>query len=80
MYEFLWVEVGCLGVHVCVCACLLLLRLSLDVLADLPLQALASLLQLLDGAVLRELIRSGAHLTLRQATSEQLLRDTQRVK
>lgn len=59
------------SVHVC-CVCVSLL----DVLADLPLQALASLLQLLDGAVLRELIRSGAHLTLRQAAREQLLRDT----
>ena len=46
---------------------------SLDVLADLPLQAVASLLQLLNGTVLGELVGSAAHLALCHAASEQLL-------
>jgi len=45
----------------------------LDILADLSFQALASLLQLLDGAVLRELVGRTVHLTVRQAAGEQLL-------
>lgn len=46
---------------------------SLDVLTDLPFQAVPSLLQLFDGAVLWELIRSTSHLALRHAACEQLL-------
>lgn len=48
--------------------------LLLDILADLPLKALAPLLQLFDGAVLWKLIGGAAHLTLSQAAGEQLLR------
>lgn len=46
---------------------------SLDILADLPLQPLPPLLQLLDGAGLWELIRGAAELTLSQGAAEQLL-------
>lgn len=45
----------------------------LDILADLPLQSVPPLLQLLNRALLRELIWSAPHLTLRQAAGEQLL-------
>lgn len=45
----------------------------LDILADLPLQALPPLLQLLDGALLGELVRGAAELTLSQGAAEQLL-------
>lgn len=45
----------------------------LDILADLPLQAVAPLLQLLDGRVLWELVGGAAHLALRQSAGEQLL-------
>lgn len=45
----------------------------LDILADLPLQSVPPLLQLLNGALLGELIWSAPHLTLGQAAGEQLL-------
>lgn len=45
----------------------------LDILADLPLQALPPLLQLLNGALLRELVRGAAELALSQGAAEQLL-------
>lgn len=45
----------------------------LDILADLALQALPPLLQLLDGALLGELIGRRAHLALGQRAAEQLL-------
>lgn len=45
----------------------------LDILADLSLQAMTFLLQLFYGAVLWEFIGGAAHLTLCQATGEQLL-------
>lgn len=38
----------------------------LNILADLSLEPLPPLLQLLDGTVLRKLIRSAAHLALSQ--------------
>lgn len=46
---------------------------SLDILADLPLQALPALLQLLDGALLGELVGGAAELALSQGAAEQLL-------
>ena len=50
----------------------------LHILADLSLEAMASLLQLLNWAVLGEFIGSTSHLTLRQSAREQLLyADTQ---
>ena len=49
------------------------LSYSLNILADLSLKAMASLLQLFDGAILRKFIGSTAHLTLCQAAREQLL-------
>lgn len=48
-------------------------RGSLDILADLPLQALPPLLQLLNGALFRELVRGTAELALSQGAAEQLL-------
>lgn len=45
----------------------------LDILADLPLQSVPPLLQLLNRAVLRKLVWSTPHLALRQAAGEQLL-------
>lgn len=38
----------------------------LNILADLPLEPMAPLLQLLDGAVLRKFVGSTSHLALRQ--------------
>lgn len=58
----------CQQVWMC-CVCIS----SLNILADLPLQSVPSLLQLFNGAVLRELIRSTSHLTFRHAACEQLL-------
>lgn len=46
---------------------------SLNVLTDLPLQAVPPFLQLLDGAVLWKLVGSASHLALRHAACEQLL-------
>lgn len=46
---------------------------SLNVLTDLPLQAVPPFLQLLDGAVLRKLVGSASHLALSHAAREQLL-------
>lgn len=51
----------------------------LDILADLPLQALPPLLQLLNGALLRELVRGAAELALSQGAAEQLLGEEGRV-
>lgn len=45
----------------------------LDILADLPLQALPPLLQLLNGTLLWELVGGASELTLRQGAAEQLL-------
>lgn len=45
----------------------------LDILADLPFQALPPLLQLLNGALLGELVRGTAELALSQGAAEQLL-------
>lgn len=45
----------------------------LDILADLPLQALPPLLQLLNGALLGKLVWGAAELTLSQGAAEQLL-------
>lgn len=45
----------------------------LDILADLPLQALPPLLQLLNGTLLGELVGGASELTLRQGAAEQLL-------
>lgn len=47
---------------------------SLDVLADLPLEAVPAFLQLFDGAFLGELVGSASHLCLRHAACEQLLK------
>lgn len=46
----------------------------LDILADLPLQALPPLLQLLNRTLLRELVRGTAELALSQGAAEQLLK------
>lgn len=46
---------------------------ALNVLADLPLQPMTPLLQLLDGAVLWKLVGRASHLALRQRAREQLL-------
>lgn len=62
-------------IHLCVCVCRSCVCVSsLDVLADLPLETMAALLQLFDGAFLGELVRSTAHLSLRHAACEQLLK------
>lgn len=45
----------------------------LDILADLSLEALTSLLQLFNRAVLRKFIGSASHLALCQSAGEQLL-------
>lgn len=45
----------------------------LNILADLSLKPLPPLLQLLDGTVLRKLVRSTAHLALSQSARQQLL-------
>lgn len=45
----------------------------LNILADLSLESLPPLLQLLDGTVLGKLIRSTAHLALGQTARQQLL-------
>lgn len=57
---------------VCVCGYGVCVSL-LDVLADLPLEAMPAFLQLLDGAFLGELVGSAAHLRLGHAACEQLL-------
>lgn len=45
----------------------------LDILADLSLEALTSLLLLFDGAVFGKLVGSASHLTLCHSAREQLL-------
>lgn len=60
-------------IHVCACvSCVCVF--SLDVLADLPLEAMPAFLQLFDGAFLREHVGSASHLCLRHAACEQLLK------
>lgn len=63
------VRLGWEFIALALCVCIS----SLNVLADLPLQAVPSLLKLLDGAVLWELVRCGSHLTFCHAACEQLL-------
>lgn len=64
-------------IHLCafVCVCRYCVCVSLlDVLADLPLEAMPAFLQLFDGAFLGELVGSAPHLRLGHAACEQLLK------